>query len=161
MLAAYKMSKTPNSNVIQKLGLASYDMSTSINLAQRAFRELLRTCLSHHGLTIPQWTLLGKLYKSGQIRPVHVAKLLNIKPPYIAKLLNELEKDKIIQTVEFADDGRGKAICLTKKGKELVEYVETQLASCLNEQFGELQPDDLKVYFFLTQYIATNIRHKN
>jgi DNA-binding MarR family transcriptional regulator len=155
------MSTSVNDNVVEDLGLASYDMSISINLAQRAFRELLGTCLSHHGLTIPQWTLLGKLYTSGQIRPVHVAKLLNIKPPYITKLITGLEKQKIIESIEFADDGRGKAICLTQKGTDLVTYVETHLSTCLNEQFGELDKDDLKIYFLLSKYIAANVRHKS
>jgi DNA-binding MarR family transcriptional regulator len=155
------MSTPTDTTVVQQLGLASYDMSTSINLAQRAFRELLRTCLRHHGLTIPQWTLLGKLYVTGQIRPMHIAKLLNIKPPYIAKLLSELEKRDIIQSTEFADDGRGKALSLTAQGTELVEYVEIQLSACLNEQLGGLHADDLKVYFLLTQYIATNVRHNH
>jgi DNA-binding MarR family transcriptional regulator len=155
------MKTLPSDNVVQKLGLTSYDMSISINLAHRAFRELISTCLSHHNLTIPQWTLLGKLYTSGSVRPVNLAKILNIKPPYIAKLLSELEGQKMIESVGFADDGRGKAIRLTKKGFVHVEYVESQLSECLNDQLGSLKENDLKTYFIMTKYIANNVHHKS
>lgn len=153
------MNTATNNNVVQKLGLASYEMSVSINLAQRAFRELLKTCLGHHGLTIPQWTLLGKLYVAGSIRPVSVAQFLGIKPPYVAKLISTLEEQKLITSEQFPDDGRGKAITLTLEGKALVDRVEGMLEACLNEQLGGLKHDDLKTYFMLTQYIAQNVRH--
>jgi DNA-binding MarR family transcriptional regulator len=54
----------------------------------------------------------------------------------------------------FPDDERGKAVLLTKAGKQLVERVERKLQHCLDEQLGRLQQDDPKTYFTLTNYIA-------
>jgi DNA-binding MarR family transcriptional regulator len=155
------MSTSEKSNLIKNLGLPSYEMSTSITLAQRAFGQLLKTCLGHHGLTIPQWTLLGQLYKSGPMRPISASQLLGIKPPYVAKLINELEVQGILTTVLFDDDGRGKSIMLTVKGEELIAEVEVKLEKCINEQLKGLEQADLETYFRLSKYIASNVKHKN
>lgn len=152
------MQKTDD-NVIQQLGLTSYEMSTSINLAQRAFKELLKTCLGHHGLTIPQWSLLGYLYKHESARPAQVANILGIKASYIAKIITELTVNELIESTAFPDDGRGKTIRLTDAGIERVRHTEQMLEECLNDQLGDLKKHDLLTYFTLTDYIAQNVQH--
>ncbi len=146
-------------STIQDIGLASYQMSLSINRAQRAFNTLMKTCLGHHGLTIPEWSVLGNLYEVSSIRPVEMAGSLGVKPPFIAKLIAGLSDKQLICCESFADDERGKTIRLTDKGRLLVEEVEVKLEYCLNNQLGEIEKSDLNTFFALNNYIAANVRH--
>lgn len=139
--------------------MRSHEMLTSVNRASRALSDLLRTCLSHHGLTIPQWTLLGRLFSEKQVRPVDIAKFLGVKPPFVAKILAELETQDYIQSVPFPDDERGKTIQLTAAGIQLVEHVEPMLQDCLNGQFSGVNKQDLDTYFSLNSYIAQRVSH--
>jgi MarR family transcriptional regulator for hemolysin len=139
-------------NTFDSLGLTSYQMSVSINAAQRAFNVLLKTCLSHHNLTIPQWVVLGMIDKNNVVRPMVIAKQLGMKPPYIAKLLNGLVIDGFIVSSQYADDERGKTIRLSATGRELIDQVEPQLADCLREVHAS-------TFFAVSEFIAQNVRH--
>lgn len=143
----------------QNLSLASYQMSLSINRAQRAFNTLMKTCLSHHGLTIPEWSVLGYLYEASSMRPLEVASSLGVKPPFIAKLITVLSDKQLITSELFPDDERGKVIRLTEQGRTLVQEVEVKLEHCLNGQLGAIEKSDLQLFFELNNYIAANVRH--
>lgn len=144
---------------VQNLGLASYQMSLSINRAQRAFNTLMKTCLGHHGLTIAEWSVLGSLYEAGSVRPLEVASSLGVKPPFVAKLITALADKQLIVCETFPDDERGKTMRLTEKGRLLVQEVEVKLEHCLNGQLGAIEKSDLNTYFALNNYIAANVRH--
>lgn len=141
------------------LGLKSYEISLLINRGQRAFNELLKTCLSHNGLTVPQWSLLGQLQVEGAMRPNHVAKLLGVRPPFITTIIVSLTKLGYIETVPFPDDERSKQIRLTQKGIKKVKAVEAKLEVCLNDQLGSLEKNDLNTYFQVCNYMMKHVRH--
>lgn len=144
---------------IQATGLKSYDMSLAINRGQRAFNKLLKTCLGHHGLTISQWSLLGKLYESTFLRPYEAAELLGAAPALLSKVIKFLQAEGYITCQVLEDDERGKVLALTPSGKSLVEQVEFKLEKCLNDQLGSQKAGDLQVYFGVSEFIARNVRH--
>lgn len=141
------------------LGFKSYEISLLINRGQRAFNELLKTCLGHNGLTVPQWVLLGQLNKSGAMRPNEVAELLGVRPPFISTILQALTTMQFIESVPFPDDERSKQIQLTAVGTEKVRAVEAKLEVCINEQLGSLEESDLSTYFSVCDYMMKNVRH--
>src|SRR5262249_33536802 len=103
--------------------------------AHKAFHQLLATCLGHHGLTVPQWSLLGQLPRHGELRPQRAAKLLGVKASFITGLITELEQQGLVDSVTYADDERGKQLSLSVAGRHKVAAVEPQLLECLNTQF--------------------------
>lgn len=140
-------------------GLKSYEISLLINRGQRAFNELLKTCLGHNGLTVSQWTLLGQLNSSGAMRPYEVADLLGVRPPFITTLLISLTKMGYIESVPLPDDERSKQIRLTAQGAAKVMTVEQKLEVCISEQLGLLEADDLRTYFAVCDYMMKNVHH--
>ncbi len=154
------MDKPIENNVIKQLGLTSYEMSTSVGLAHRAFNALLKTCLSHYNLTMSQWKLLGHLYTNGVSRPYRIASILETKPSMVAKILSELQNMDLVVVEVHPDDERGKSILLNETGTRLVEQVESKLEVCLNDQFKSLDRRDVETYFSLTRYIAQNVHHQ-
>lgn len=144
---------------MQGTGLQSHEMFIAVNRANRAFSELLRTCLSHHDLTIPQWGILGHLYTCQQARPSSIATFLGVKAPFVAKTCADLESAGYIESTPFPDDERGKMLRLTATGHNLVETVEPMLQHCIHEQLSDIDQDQLKSYFSLNHHIAHNVHH--
>ncbi len=137
----------------------SHELLTNVNRANRALSDLLRTCLSHHGLTIPQWTILGYLSDKKTARPVDLTKHLGVKAPFVAKTLAELEAQKCITSKPFPDDERGKVIELTSAGHELITNIEPMLQECLSHQLEDVKQPDLATYFSVNQYIGSHVHH--
>lgn len=139
--------------------LKSHEIITDLNRANRAFSDLLRTCLSHHGLTIPEWGILGHLHVTHHVRPGEIAKFLGVKPPFVAKILAQLESQNLITVMPYPDDERGKVVKLTESGTTLVNTIEPQLQHCLHIQFQGVNDKDIATYFSLNHYIADNVHH--
>lgn len=142
-----------------QLGLASYDASLLINRSYKAFNSLLKTCLSHHGLTIPKWSLLGNLYQHGSLRPGELAKAMGVKAPFASTVALHLESEGFVKASAVEDDDRGKSVELTLEGRTLVERVEPMLRDCLNGQLGGLTRAQLSEYFAAADYMAANVKH--
>ncbi len=139
--------------------LKSYEISLLINRGQRAFNELLKTCLGHNGLTVSEWTLLGQLTNSGDMRPNELADFLGVRPPFITTLQISLTKKGFIESVPVPDDERSKQIRLTGQGSMKVAVVEKKIEVCINEQLSSLESSDLNTYFAVCDYMMKNVRH--
>ena len=146
--------------VTESIGLASYQISLSVNRGQRAFNDLLSLCLKHNDLTVPQWSILGQLYSTGAMRPHTIAKEIGVKPPFASTVLQQLTQNSYIEATMCPDDERGKEVQLTDKGTAKVESVEKKLVVCIDEQLGDLATADLQNFFSVSNYMAANVRHK-
>lgn len=141
------------------LGMSSFEASLLINKSQKAFNSLLKTCLGHHGLTIPTWSLLGCLYHHKSATPGEVATFMGVKAPFASTLVNTLVKDGFVSVQVYEDDERSRLLSLTKAGKAKVEHVEPLLHDCLNGQFQHLGMQNLQDYFATASYMVDNVKH--
>lgn len=142
-----------------RLGLTSYEASLLINKSYKAFNTLLKTCLSHHGLTIPEWSLLGRLCHEGSLRPGEAAAYLGVTAPFASTLVQTLTQQGLIDVAVYADDERSKILTLTTAGKAKVAHVEPLLQACLNGQFTQLEQRSLEDYFTTAAYMAQHVAH--
>ena len=89
-----------------------------INSLKTKFRKALEETLSEHGLTWPEWKVLGSLVlgEGDCDSPGELAKGLEISSGAMTNRLDRLEQDGYIRRAPDPDDRRGVKIELTEAG---------------------------------------------
>ncbi len=145
-------------SVESQASIKSVNMSLTLNRSQRAFNQLLRTCLHHNGLTSPEWYALGMLREN----PLAVSDLssrLLLQDSYTTRLVKKLIASGFVQIIHNPDDGRVKILKLSDEGSNKLDAVEIRISHCLQENLTDVDERDLEAYMKVSEYIADNFKH--
>ncbi len=107
-------------------------------------------------LTLPEWSFLGLIADSPNIRPIEVASILAVDPPFVTVMIARLVELKLITTEPNKKDRRSKLLVLSRKGKNLIENIEHKVHSGVNGLLTGVNPADLKIYFKVLETVIKN-----
>jgi DNA-binding MarR family transcriptional regulator len=118
-----------------------YGIYTTSHVVNRAYTQ----CLSHLGLTYPQYITLTLLWERDGQKVTELAKALHMGTSTLTPLLKRLETQELIERCRGKQDGRETFINLTAQGKALQEKAPNVTAcmvkgtSLAHAELGELQ----------------------
>jgi DNA-binding MarR family transcriptional regulator len=87
---------------------------------RRALRRAARAADPANTLAVAQFELLACLADNPDIRPGHLAKLLNLRPNTVTTLVNALAQLDMVERSAATDDGRSIRLTLTDEGRHAV-----------------------------------------
>lgn len=125
--------------------------------SHKALRDTVTRGLDRHGLSPTAWSLLGAVAHSPNgIRLVELAERLAVKAPFVTAMANELVERGLVERVQHQFDRRAKLLTLTKKGRQFVADVETDVAGELKGLLEGLSEADLRAYQKVLETIIAN-----
>lgn len=123
----------------------------------KALREAVTRGLSKHGLSPTAWTFLGAVAHSPNgIRLVELAERLGVKAPFVTALAHDLVERGLVERAQHQFDKRAKLLVLTRKGKQFVTDVESDVEVELGALLVGLSAEDLKTYQRVLETIVSN-----
>lgn len=139
------------------MSLPTYITGPLQTRAYGALRENVFRVLSKYDINPSQWFMIGFIIEAKDgIRQVDVAKQMGVKPPLITVMVKELEKRKLITTIQSQFDSRTKLIGITPEGKKLVKGVESELHDHLLKLLSGLTESDMIIYHKVLSTIVAN-----
>jgi MarR family transcriptional regulator for hemolysin len=91
-----------------------YDFEESVTcwvcLTSRALERALNEELEPHGITFPQWQVLGWLAFEGELTQSQLAERMRIEAPTLAGILDRMERDEWISRETDPADRRKKVV---------------------------------------------------
>jgi MarR family transcriptional regulator for hemolysin len=126
-------------------------------LTSRAFERALNDELAPHGITFPQWQVLGWLAFDGELTQAQLAQRMRVEAPTLVGILDRMERDGWISRQPAPDDRRKKLIQPCPKVKPIWETV---MAACRRVRARALQgvePEDVEHVKNVLQKIRENL----
>lgn len=125
--------------------------------SSKALREAVARGLGKHELSPTAWSLLGAVASSPNgIRLVELAERLGVKAPFVTALTHDLVDRGLIERAQHQFDKRAKLLVLTRKGKQFVSDVESDVEAELTVLLKGLTEVDLKAYQKVLETIIVN-----
>ncbi|MCM1258461.1 MAG: MarR family transcriptional regulator [Roseburia sp.] len=121
----------------------------------RAYHEIARNL----GLSDSALRILYAICDSGESRMLQeICKVCGVSKQTVNSALRKLEGEGIVY-LESAGS-KNKNVCLTDKGKELVQGTVAQVIQAENEIFASWPSEDVEAYLNLTEKYLNAIREK-
>lgn len=125
--------------------------------SHKALRDAVTGGLGKHGLSPTSWSLLGAVADSPNgIRLVELAERLGVKAPFVTALAHDLVDRGLIERAQHQFDRRAKLLVLTKKGRQFVADVESDVETGLGGLLVGLSEEDLRAYQKVLETIIEN-----
>ena len=118
-----------NNDLLEKLGSLAF-ASRLKRLSDLLMSDVSKLYKEHHVNFEPRWfALLFMLHQENQISIVNAARALGFSHPAIIQLLEQMEKEKLVKTLQSKADARKRIITLTEKGRKTFESIQPLLAA--------------------------------
>ena len=123
----------------------------------KALREAVTKGLAKHGLSPTAWTFLGAVaHAPNGMRLVELAERLGVKAPFVTALAHDLVERGLVERAQHQFDKRAKLLVLTRKGKQFVADVESDVEAELRTLLVGLSDEDLRAYQKVLETIVRN-----
>lgn len=112
--------------------IPQYRIAIAQTRAARNLVEWREAILRSHGLTSPEWLVLGfvgSTTKSGGVKVSQIASELDVQSTYVTGILRKLEAKELISLRAGQTDRRVRMITATKKGSTLYKTLDKELAN--------------------------------
>jgi DNA-binding MarR family transcriptional regulator len=106
------------------------------------------------GLSMPDFEVLVHLTDSpeGRIRVTDLARLLQWERSRVSHHVTRMERRRLVQRVECAEDGRGAFIVITPQGRAAIEQAAPGHVKIVRRLvFDALSPEDLDAFATITE----------
>jgi DNA-binding MarR family transcriptional regulator len=90
----------------------------AIRQAARYVSQLYDRHLAHVGLTITQFSLLGRLKRTGPMTMKQIAEVMRMQRTTLVRTLQPLRRDGLVSSEALSGDARALSIALTAAGDE-------------------------------------------
>jgi DNA-binding MarR family transcriptional regulator len=107
----------------------------------KRFKKALNEKISEHGLTHPDWSMLGALMRKQPRSAGQLAKIADLSSGAMTNRLDRLEEADLVRRLPDPDDRRGVLVELTPKGRRAYSAAagagaayEAYIASALSER---------------------------
>lgn len=118
-------------------------LGCQLMIVGRRWRQLIDAELEAFGLSHATWRPLLKLVRAAEpLRQHELAGLLQIGHPELVRLLDSLERKRLVERRDAADDRRVKRIALTAAGRRLAARVEATIAAFDRRLLRGVSPED-------------------
>lgn len=137
--------------------IPTYLTGAMFTKSHKALRDAVTRGLGRHSLSPAAWSFLGAVAQAPNgIRLVELAARLGVKAPFVTALAHDLVDRELIERAQHQFDKRAKLLVLTRKGKQFVAEVETDVVAELKALLTGLTEDDLVTYQRVLETIITN-----
>ncbi|HRN69980.1 MAG TPA: MarR family transcriptional regulator [Candidatus Woesebacteria bacterium] len=147
-------------NAFQKLvgtkeHIKTYELIRLQAKTYRSLKNYFNTKLEDEQLSSLEWSVLGLLEKNKNgLRFIEIAQHMGVEPPFITELITQLEKQKLVKTMDNPEDKRAKIVQLTEKGIKKLNSVETNLEENVMNLFSNISANEWQTYRSVMEKIA-------
>ena len=138
--------------------LTSYQTMALLSRSQRRLQSFMTASLKQYELTIAEWNALGLLHdfaSKGGLKPTQLANLLDVKPSLVSAHIKSLSQRGFVTQKDHESDGRAQTLAPTRSGEKLVDKIEKQLKTELDNWFGTTDQRHLFGYIKTLQSFAS------
>jgi DNA-binding MarR family transcriptional regulator len=124
--------------------------------------RVMQPYFARFGISRSQWACLRILHCSELdgmpgLRPVNLGRRLLVRPPSITGLIGRMRRLGYVTSSFSTHDGRGKLVCLTSRGRELVERVLAGHAERIAVVMSGLDADGQRQLNMLLHRLAAHL----
>jgi DNA-binding MarR family transcriptional regulator len=116
------------------------------------------------GLSMPDFEVLVHLTDSpeGRIRVTDLARLLQWERSRVSHHVTRMERRRLVQRVECAEDGRGAFIVITPQGRAAIEQAAPGHVKAVRRiVFDALSPEDLDAFATVIEKALTQLDNQS
>lgn len=126
-------------------------MQTWIQLSRTHYKISAKevTYFKTHNLTLNQFKVLEVLYHRGNLNVGAITKLTMSTPGNITVVVKNLKRDAWIKSVVDENDKRSTNLCITQKGKDVIQNIFPKHAQNLHNNFNTLSDEELDTLYML------------
>jgi DNA-binding MarR family transcriptional regulator len=125
--------------------------------AARNVAEFREAVLRDHGLTSPEWFVLGYVADTtakGGIKVGDIATVLDVQSTYVTGILRKLEAKELIRWQADTGDRRVRIITVTKKGAAVTTAAEKELIKQSDPWLGRASDAAIRSYLSVLELLA-------
>ncbi|MCP4315561.1 MAG: MarR family transcriptional regulator [Hyphomicrobiales bacterium] len=117
----------------------------ALNLSQRKIYREMDTALKTEGLPPLRWyDVLWELERAtcGGLRPYEMGQKLNFEQSNLSRLLQRLVCEGLVEEFVYPDDGRGKVLQITARGREVRKQMWKIYGSLIHKHISKVSDQD-------------------
>lgn len=147
-------------NALQRLvgskeTIKTYELIRLQAKTYRSLKNYFNTKLEDEKLSSLEWSVLGLLAKNlDGMRFIEIAQQMGVEPPFITELISQLEKQRLVKTMDNPQDKRAKIVQLTEKGTKKLTSVEGTLEEKITNLFSDISASEWQTYRNVMEKIA-------
>lgn len=134
-----------NSNEGSQEGSKISEFTKSLRTLLQEIMFLQMGSLRSRGITIPKFFLMKFLYYHGRRKTSEISELLGISLPAVSEILNSMENENLIIRTHDENDRRVVAIELSQEGKALVNSLEKNNQSLIEEALNAMPVENFEI----------------
>lgn len=119
-----------------------------LSRADRVLRLAVGSCLEKQKVTMMEWLLLG-VVGSGPPEGLNMSALarhLDVTMPQVTALTSHLLQQKLVKQKAAKHDRRNRFVLITGKGRSVLEDVEEDVKTHINQWLKPIPDDQLRVF---------------
>lgn len=131
----------------------TYQESIIQGKAYRLLWARVRDTLLQYQVSPAEWSVMGLLLEKKELFQFEISEYLSVEPPLVTNMVNAMEKKELIVKTTSTMDARRKSIILTEDARKKVPKIEKELQAEMQEIFGELGEEKVRIYFQVLEHI--------
>src|SRR5690606_20222006 len=144
------MSRDPWNDALagtRALDLAEYPSALLMRVATVVQQEITATYARDHGLTVPEWRILGRLYESAPMQLADLCRVSHFDKAYAGRVLRSLQKRNLATSRPDVTHGRRMIIDITDAGRAVAGKVFPLAVDAQMRMLRELSATERRVTF--------------
>lgn len=138
-------------------GSIAYLIHEVARMLKRRFEDEAR----RHGITLPQWRVLGQISHNSGISQVALATAIDTDPMTLSGILDRLERRGLIERYPDPNDSRAKLARLTRSGRHLVDTARGVGRQLYENALEGLSPEETEKIAEGLRCIRDNLSRQN
>jgi DNA-binding MarR family transcriptional regulator len=123
----------------------------------KKLQRLLNLKLKPYKVTSEQWGVLKRLYEIDHVSQKELSERADKDQATLTKILDLLEKRDLVIRMQNPDDRRAFLICITEKGKKLVEELIPLVEDLFARITGSINQEQLEIYVSVLSHLQQNL----
>ena len=112
--------------------------------------------LKKHGVSAPEWKLLGLIYDTEEILATEVALFMDVKLPLVTRNVSTLKKKGFIIVKSHQEDKRAKWIAISRAGEKKLIEIDTDVRRAIGAVFKTATKHEFDAYKTVLEKIIQN-----
>ncbi len=129
-----------------------------IEKTSRKIKQTLQKRLNNLNIdiTVDQWVIILELSRHKDLAQNQIAKKTNKDAPTVNRIIEILLKKELVSKNNNSIDKRKSVICLSNKGKKMIEKINPEIIKFRNDGWKNLSDQDLNDLKRIMQTISQN-----
>ncbi|MFN8577914.1 MAG: MarR family transcriptional regulator [Candidatus Sericytochromatia bacterium] len=115
------------------------------------FQSKINSNLNDYELSLPQMDMLATLFFNGQLNQQELSEKLLVTKGNICGLVDRLTEKDLVERKSCNEDRRINHVCITEKGKDLINNVMPSHHDLINSFTSSLNDEEKEILFKLLQ----------